>query len=561
MIIKNFSILKLNVSILNTSTLAAAILLDAMLSILAILSIMPLANVIQGLPPENYSTVTQYAKQTLEALGLSLTVLTSSIIFLIANFIKPFSNYFLQYQILLLKYNFLNKILNNLLYLIFNSEWHGIERVTSGVIVNIFTKEVHSLGDGLNLFITRVVTTIQLISYICVPLYIDFYLSITVFIGFFIVAAPFMSFTALGRKYGRANLSSVNNLMGFVSEMTQNLKMFVATNTGTFALDKFNFYFDAHLIATLRSQLFDKAIAVFFRPFALSVILVVLVYQWSNGSSTTNMITIIWSLISIVPLLNLFIQTRLSLSILEPSFSQVKRLTELLTASAVPSKNVKKLDGNFDIIFDKVSYMADNKAIIDTMNFKFPKSKITCIVGSSGSGKSTIIELITGLKPLSSGRIFYNNIDNQHIDYSHLRDNLGYVGQDAVKLNGSIRENIIWRKEKLTDSDFREMIISSNCEFIWDFPNQLDELVGENRVQLSGGQWQRLSILRAIISKPKILILDEATSALDMASELKVIEGLKGLSWSPTILMISHRKGPINCADIILNLDENKIRN
>ena len=167
------------------------------------------------------------------------------------------------------------------------------------------------------------------------------------------------------------------------------------------------------------------------------------------------------------------------------------------------------------------------------------------------------MELIIGLKSVNSGRILYNGVDAQKIDYFHLRDNLGYVGQDPVKLNGSIRENIFWRKETLNEPDFRKMIVSSNCEFIWDFPMQLDELLGENRVQLSGGQWQRLSILRAIVSRPKLLILDEATSALDTASEQRVIEGLKSLSWSPTIVMVSHRLGPIDCADEILNLELN----
>ena len=165
--------------------------------------------------------------------------------------------------------------------------------------------------------------------------------------------------------------------------------------------------------------------------------------------------------------------------------------------------------------------------------------------------------MILGLKIPTEGRISYNGIDASNVDFSFYRKNLGYVGQDPVKLNGSIRNNIFWRNENLDEKDLRDMIVLSNCEFIWNLPMQLDELIGENNVQLSGGQWQRLSILRAIISKPKLLILDEATSALDMTSELKVIKGLKRLSWCPTIVVVSHRKGPIECADEILDLGKN----
>jgi ABC-type multidrug transport system fused ATPase/permease subunit len=200
---------------------------------------------------------------------------------------------------------------------------------------------------------------------------------------------------------------------------------------------------------------------------------------------------------------------------------------------------------------------ATNTNVFNKFDLVFEPGKKTAVVGSSGSGKSTLVNLIEKLYDPSEGSIYLDQHDYKFIDESNLRNLIGYVAQEPVLFNYSIRENIIFGRENVTEEEINEAITKSLAnEFVEQLPGKLDYVVGIKGSKLSGGQKQRIAIARAILRKPKILILDEATSALDNKSEKEIQRALNSVSQGITTIIIAHRLSTIINSDRIIVLDK-----
>ena len=185
---------------------------------------------------------------------------------------------------------------------------------------------------------------------------------------------------------------------------------------------------------------------------------------------------------------------------------------------------------------------------------------MTALIGKSGSGKTTIADLILGFYQKIDGEIFLENTLLKEYNLDSFREKVGLVPQDPQLLNATIRENLLWSNPKASEKDIWEACKLSNSEeFIFKFPNKLDTVVGDRGIRLSGGQRQRISLARAIIRKPDLLILDEATSSLDTESEKLIQESIESLSKDTTILVIAHRMSTIQKADYVYVLNDGKI--
>jgi subfamily B ATP-binding cassette protein MsbA len=181
---------------------------------------------------------------------------------------------------------------------------------------------------------------------------------------------------------------------------------------------------------------------------------------------------------------------------------------------------------------------------------------VTALVGSSGSGKSTIISLICGFHTATTGRVLIDGVDLAAMRLSSYRQQLGVVLQETFLFDGTIRENVKFSRPNATEEQVMEACrIARVDEFAEKFPDGYETIVGERGVKLSGGQRQRLSIARAILADPRILILDEATSSLDSESEAMIQGGLNHLMEGRTTFVIAHRLSTIRRADQILVIE------
>jgi subfamily B ATP-binding cassette protein MsbA len=240
------------------------------------------------------------------------------------------------------------------------------------------------------------------------------------------------------------------------------------------------------------------------------------------------------------------------------------RTTEILNEreeDSEPGRSVSAGVIRGDVQFQDVQFEYEaGKPVLHGISFESKPGSVTALVGSSGSGKSTIISLICGFHTATSGKILIDGVDLATIRLSSYREQLGVVLQETFLFDGTIRENVRFSRPNATEEQLMEACrIARVEEFAERFPEAYDTIVGERGVKLSGGQRQRISIARAILADPRILILDEATSSLDSESEAMIQNGLNFLMKGRTTFVIAHRLSTIRRADQILVIESGLI--
>ena len=246
------------------------------------------------------------------------------------------------------------------------------------------------------------------------------------------------------------------------------------------------------------------------------------------------------------------------------AFAGLDRTEEIMSLNPEEDQEIRTVELNSidgEVIFNDVSfsYLEDSE-VIKNISFKAKKGSVTALVGTSGSGKSTIAGLAASFLNPNSGNITIDGVDLSKVKLSSYRKKLGVVLQDDFLFEGSIKDNILFSKPNASKKQLDDAVIAANVnEFTDRFEDGIDTLIGERGVKLSGGQRQRITIARAIIADPRILILDEATSNLDNESESLIQESLKKLMKGRTTFVIAHRLSTIRQADQILVIENGKI--
>ena len=240
------------------------------------------------------------------------------------------------------------------------------------------------------------------------------------------------------------------------------------------------------------------------------------------------------------------------------------RTSELLAEmeeNQAPQRTVPMpaIDGN--VCFENVEFAYEqDKPVLHSVSFQAAPGTVTALVGSSGSGKSTVISLLCAFHTPNAGRVLVDGIDLSKVILGTFRSQLGVVLQESFLFDGTIRDNVLFSHPEATEEEFLFACRTARVdEFAERFPQSYDTIVGERGVKLSGGQRQRLSIARALLAQPRILILDEATSSLDSESEAMIQAGLNKLMQGRTTFVIAHRLSTIRRADQILVMEDGRI--
>jgi ABC-type multidrug transport system fused ATPase/permease subunit len=221
----------------------------------------------------------------------------------------------------------------------------------------------------------------------------------------------------------------------------------------------------------------------------------------------------------------------------------------------------RHVDLNFtkSIKFENLSYSHGENLIFNSINIEIKKGDILGVVGKSGSGKSTFVEILTGLLETYKGRIFCDSKDIKD-NIRGWQKNFGYIPQKIYLLNDSIKNNILFGNPILNVKKINSILEKAGlAEFVSNLPNGLETLVGENGSFLSGGQAQRVCIARALYHDPNILILDESTNALDVNTENEILNYVKNLAKDITIIIISHRLETLKICNVIYRIQDHKL--
>ena len=283
----------------------------------------------------------------------------------------------------------------------------------------------------------------------------------------------------------------------------------------------------------------------------------VLNHSWSVGDYFAYNMFLAFMIAPVFQIVNIGTQ-------LTEAFAGLDRTNEIMSEleeNQSPGRTVKIPPIQGTVRFDDVEFAyTPEKQVLHGITFEASPGTVTALVGSSGSGKSTIISLICAFHTPSKGAILVDGVDLAAVDLNTFRSQLGVVLQDSFLFDGTIRENILFSRPDATEEQFLFACRTARVdEFADRFPDAYDTFVGERGVKLSGGQRQRLSIARALLAEPRILILDEATSSLDSESEAMIQAGLNQLMQGRTTFVIAHRLSTIRRADQILVVEQGLI--
>ncbi len=436
----------------------------------------------------------------------------------------------------------------------------------SGKIVNQLSRGIQSIQDFLNTTSNFILPTfLQSIFTIGILAYYNLPIAFFTFILFPVyLSISYYSTVRWGKEEVKKNKIE-DSLRGRIQEVIANMSLVKSFNSQKTEFDSLSENLTkSNKIYAKQSQAFH--IFDFLRGLSLNIILfainILVFYNTFQGHLTIGEMVLILQLVN---------QARIPLFAMSFILTQIQRAEagskEYFEVLNLPSTEDYKQASDMTkledptIEFKKVKFHYEtSKSVLENVSFKINPLETVALVGHSGAGKSTIINLILKFYEPTAGEILLNGRSYKDLNHSFIRNNIALVFQDNELFSSTIRENVAYGKQQATEAEITHALKLANAyDFVMKLPKGLDSEIGERGVRLSGGQKQRIQIARAILKNSPILILDEATSSLDAKSEKEVQDALENLMQKRLVIIIAHRFSTIQNADKVIVIDHGKI--
>ena len=530
----------------------------------SVLSTIPLVDFIIDPNLKSPNKITIIVLDILNKFNMDASLAIFLSLFVFFNFIKGLMTMIIYVIILGIKNNIEHKYVTKLSTEVLNSNWKFFQDKDVGIFTNTATKITHNISEGFSQLALQVSFLFRFLVYMTIPLIINWKLCVLALFISFIFAYPLKYLNIFGERWGKLNVKYDNLLFKSINETFSSIKLILGYNLQKFSINRIS----SNLIKTLnfsKKRLSVETFIIYFmQPIAiLSASITFLIFYKEQGD-LVNLAAIFWSLVSGLPILSNLLKGNFSIISLQPSIAQFENLiNEANKINLSEIENKKKIIKEFreKIIFEKVDFSYDqNDKILENLSLKINKNEFILIKGSSGGGKSTLIDLIMGFQIPSSGKIIFDDHNLQDININSIREIIGYVPQEPILFDGTILENLEIINKNLKNNEVNEILKISNCdEFITKFDNGINTSVGERGKNISGGQRQRIALARALIKKPQILVLDEPTNSLDKKSSDLIYSSIKSLKNKMTIILISHEDLNIDLIDKVYALEKRKL--
>lgn len=437
-------------------------------------------------------------------------------------------------------------------------------RTTTGSMSNVLTRELPSFLTAFVHYAGTFVSIFYILLYLAVLFTLETRITIFSVIAGCIIMAMQRSFSRLTRTYAIELTAHSARYQTGVIEFMQSYKYLKATNR--FASLTNHLFSTVEKLTGVRFRMAIIASFIATTPEPLAALLAVallyvqIVYWGISVSLVLVMMMFFYRTFMRIMILqsnwNSFFTTSGALDVVSSTLQRIKEFEES-AGDVVPTALGR------EILFQDVSFDYGGTTVINHVTCRLKKSSTTAIVGVSGAGKSTIIDLLTGVLRPSGGQLLYDGVDYRNIVITALRQQIGYVMQEIVMFNDTIVNNVsFWDTRNMEDVRERVRLCCerASCDaFIKALPQQYETVVGDRGINLSMGQRQRIAIARELYRDPSILIFDEATSALDSESEFAIQNSIESLRGSKTIIVIAHRLSTIKGADYIYVIDRGSV--
>ena len=553
----------------------------ALFSALSFISLIPMLDVIFRKTQiktsteliNNFSTIQKYFKEKLnsfllrkleENLDETLILVIGTIIFLF--FLKNISNYFAIYFISYLKNGIIKDLRNNLYKKLISLPLSYFNDNNRGSLMSKMTNDITEIQISFLSVLEIIIRDPLTILFSIIAMFLISF-KLTLFMLFFIPISGYI-ISKLGKNLKRQSTKiqdKQGDFLSIIDETFNGMKVIKTFNANE--MFKLRFKKAAEQYFALSNKFIQKT-SLSSPSSEFLGILVIGILLWFGGrmvlleetiSGTTFIAYIGLAYNTLTPAKGI---TKANYSIRKGN-AAAERILEILNINIKEKEFQKEIiieKFKNHVVFDKVSFGYDKKNVISDLTFKIKKGENTALVGPSGSGKTTIANLLSGFYKVKNGFLTIDDISFNRIQNKSLFKIVSVVTQESILFNDSIYNNLLVGKKNASK---KEIIKASKAayahEFIKELPEGYETKIGDSGNKLSGGQKQRLTIARALLKNPEILILDEATSALDSESEDKVQKALEKLMHNRTSLIISHRLSTIKKADNIIVLDKGKI--
>jgi ATP-binding cassette subfamily B protein len=531
--------------------LLLVLLLQGVTATISVLAIVPLADFLLDPSLARPSRITQFVVDGFSMFNTQSNFWLFGLFFVGLNLLKGGLDVITWHVILRVKHAVIRGLFGDALHVFFKARWEFFSGAEQGRLLNTLTGELNTIGDTLGQVATLLAQAIQLVIYMTVPLWLNAPLTLTALGLSLLLGLPFLLLLRISYNLGRQNTETANVAMSVLHELLGAAKIILGFGRQNHARDQYLIAFDRHVSVTLPALTLNAAVPSMFKPLAMMAVVVAIGFSIKHEAPLSEIAAVMWSLLACIPILSNLIQGRVSISTFLPSYEQLA----LLRAKAAEAEDIMgprtftKMNNGIELKDIEFTY-PERPQTLTGINMFLRKGQMTAIIGESGSGKSTLTDIILGLQIPSKGHVLIDGISLDNWNKNTFRERVGYVPQESLLFNISIKDNLLWSVENATEEDIWEALIIANCkEFVLALPKGIDTVVGDRGVQLSGGQRQRIALARALLRKPQLLVLDEATSSLDSESELLIQQSIERVTQETTTLIVTHRLSTITKAD------------
>lgn len=504
-----------------------------------------------------------YVAKITETLTNSLFIATSISIIIFA-FLKTFSNlisYFNKYIYQKFYQDNYITMYKKIVKKIYNFDEEYKKKISTGRIINSLTNDVINIGEMADNILSIILNSLKSIVILIYFFRINILLTIFIIITDIIYIKRSNYLNNMITKFSKKQRNENDKLIGLINQTLLGLKDIQTLNLFSSINDKYNFIYESWKRIYNNKKKYSRYKQTILKCFLIvikAIVYFICVYLIANGKMNIAIMLIIISYFDSLFSSSENVMTA-SESIKEQNIS-VNRIREILGYNDIKegkSKKIKNITGKIE--FKNVFFSYNNERLLENLNFTIKPNKITAIVGTNGTGKTTIVNLILRLYRPIKGEILLDDKDINDIDKKSYLKEISVLNQDTYLFNLSIRENFNLISKDIKRQEEICKLIGLD-KFIENLPKGYDTVIDENSHNISGGQKRLLSLARILLKESKIIIFDEATSSLDRDKIQNFITLLKSLRINHTIIVITHKEEIVNIADEIMVIDKGKVK-
>ena len=538
--------------------------ISAILQATTVFGIIPIVDYVSQTSREDLSTVSKIVFDFINSIGFSVSMISLGLTLVIVILLRVLINFLENYFRFKTIYDYLKVFSVDFFSVVVRAKIPSFEMNTYGKLSNTLTNETQKMSAGMDALMKVVFSFVTVVAFASTMFFISPALSLLMgALGLILFFPITWLANSLKTFYQKKYVNNLNFLGDNTYNILSNIKLVKGFGNEEKSIKNLDGNISGLRDSIFRSSLTSSVNATLTEPL-IFIIIVIIAYYSQNylELGIPLLVAFMFSANRLGLFLNIFFTSLNQYYGYIPSYRQFFEIHSFLNQNKEKMQGKELKDFVNRINFDDVSFSYDSSnKVLNQATFNIKKGEKVAIVGESGAGKSTIIDLIMGFQKPTSGSISFDNANINELSSNSIRKIIGYVPQKPTLIPGTLRENFQWSKENITDEEINNILHRTDCmNFMSNLQEGLDTEIGNIGDKLSGGQIQRLCLARALGKNPGILILDEPTSSLDKKSEIEIknlLENLKEI----TILCVTHRREIVENFDKTIFLDKGKASN